>query len=103
MQLLYAVATAILLVALRCAYSVGSLIIDVDQKPSTFSTSLAIKVILSVVPEMVLTLILCSVGIATRNIPGAFWSKKKGERQASERNIRLDSYDGDRLASDRSH
>ena len=67
---------SIVLLALRVAYSVGNLIIDADQKHSIFASSLAIKVILSVVPEMVVTVALCCVGIATRNIPGAYWSRQ---------------------------
>ncbi len=100
MQLLYGVAVAILFSAARGAYSVGSLIIKVDGKPSTLPTSLATKAILSVVPEINLTFILCVVGIATRNIPGAFWTVRR-RRGPSGLNVGLESFgDRSRLAND---
>ena len=67
-QLFIGVVVALPLVALRLAYGVVSLILDLNTSPSHFTTSLAVKVCLSVVPEMLLTVTLLMVGVSTRNI-----------------------------------
>ena len=67
-QLLYGVVFALPFVALRLAYGVTSLMLELDHSSSTFLTSVPIKVILSVVPEIFVTITLVGVGIMTRNI-----------------------------------
>lgn len=59
---------ALPLVALRLAYGVASLVLDLNTSPSHFTTSLAVKVCLSVVPEMLVTVLLLVVGVITRNV-----------------------------------
>ena len=67
-QLFIGVVVALPLVALRLLYGVVSLILELNPSPSHFTTSLAVKVCLSVVPEMLLTVILLAVGLSTRDI-----------------------------------
>ena len=67
-QLFIGVVVALPLVALRLAYGVASLMLDLNTSPSHFTTSLAIKVCLSVVPEMLVTILFLAVGVSTRNI-----------------------------------
>lgn len=50
---------------------------------SGFETSLAAKVILGTVPEMVLVIVLIAAGIMTQNIVGAFWKKREVRREYS--------------------
>lgn len=57
-----------LLIAIRLVYAVTSLMLDLDSPHAEFLRSLAVKVCLSVVPEMLAVVILLNVGIATRNI-----------------------------------
>ena len=67
-QLFIGVVVALPLVALRIAYAVVSLILDVNDSPSPFTTLLAVGICLSVVPEMLVTVVLLVVGVSTRNI-----------------------------------
>ena len=67
-QLLYGVVVALPFVALHLAYGVTSLMLELDHSSSTFLTSVSIKVILSVVPEIVVTIALVGFSIITRNI-----------------------------------
>ena len=52
--------------------------LEVDGSTSGFTTSLAAKVCMSVVPEMLVTLVLLVAGMLTRDI------KKKGARAGRE-------------------
>ena len=67
-QLFIGVVVALPLVALRLVYAVVSLMLELNTSPSHFTTSLAVKVCLSVVPEMLVTVVLLVVGVSTRNI-----------------------------------
>lgn len=65
------------MIALRLVYSVASLLLDVAGHASDiFTTSLAVKVCLGTVPEMVLVLVFIVAGVATSDIGGAFWSRR---------------------------
>lgn len=59
---------ALPLVALRIGYGVGSLLLELNGPSSEFTRSLAIKVCLSVVPEMLLTTAFVALGVSTRDI-----------------------------------
>lgn len=76
-QLLLGVVVALPLVAVRLVYGVSSLILELNGSSSEFMTSLAIKVCLSVVPEMLLTVGFVVVGINTRKIwvPVGRWTR----------------------------
>ena len=70
------------LIALRLIYGVTSLLLLVTGNPTNgFETSLAAKVILGTVPEMVLVIVLIAAGIMTQNIVGAFWKKRAVHRE----------------------
>ena len=62
------VVIALPLVAMRLSYAVVSLIFDLNNSISYFTSSLAVKVCLSVVPEMLVTVVLLVVGVSTRDI-----------------------------------
>ncbi|CAF9928923.1 MAG: hypothetical protein ALECFALPRED_004175 [Alectoria fallacina] len=76
-KLLLGVVVALPLVAVRLVYGVSSLILELNESSSEFTTSLAIKVCLSVIPEMLLTAGFVVVGINTRNIwvPFGRWTR----------------------------
>ncbi|KAM0798782.1 hypothetical protein BDR22DRAFT_808325 [Usnea florida] len=67
-SLFIGVVIALPLVALRLAYAVVSLILDLDHSILYFTSSLAVKVCLSVVPEMLVTVVLLAVGVSTRDL-----------------------------------
>ena len=54
--------------ALRLTYGVGSLILELNGPSSEFTRSLAVKVCLSVVPEMLVASTFVALGVSTRNI-----------------------------------
>ena len=66
---------------MRLAYGVSVLLLDVTGNATdTFALSLAAKVVLSTVPEMILAIVFIVVGFMTRNIAGAYW-RKDGKRR----------------------
>ena len=67
-QLLYAVLAALPLVLLRLIYAIVSLLLDLGGSGSDFTTSVAAKVVLSVVPEMIVAIVFVVAGIATRDM-----------------------------------
>ena len=72
---------ALPLIALRLAYGVAVLLLDVlGHATDNFALSLAAKVVLSTVPEMVLVIVFIVVGMMTKDIAGAYW-RKGGERR----------------------
>ena len=56
------------LTGLRVVYAVIVLVLEVDGTKNGFTTSLAAKVCMSVVPEMLVTLVLIVAGVLTRNV-----------------------------------
>ena len=78
-QLFIGVVVALPLVALRLAYAVVSLILDLNDSSSPFTTSVAAGVCLSVVPEMLVTVVLLAVGVSTRDmwVLGGRWRQVK--------------------------
>ena len=68
---------------MRLGYGVSVLLLDVTGHPTDkFALSLAAKVCLSTVPEMVVTLVFIVFGLLTRNIAGAYWKEGNERRQA---------------------
>ncbi|MCJ1433824.1 hypothetical protein MMC27_003189 [Xylographa pallens] len=67
-KLLYGVIAALPLIGLRLIYAIASLLLEVNGSSSDFTTSLAARVCMSVVPEMIVTLVFVVAGIRTRNM-----------------------------------
>ncbi|MCJ1382350.1 hypothetical protein MMC17_005463 [Xylographa soralifera] len=67
-KLLYSVLVALPLVGIRLLYAVISLLLEVSGSSSDFTTSVAAKVCMSVVPEMIATIVFVLAGIVTRNM-----------------------------------
>ena len=67
-QLLYGILVALPLVVFRLVYGAISLMLELDHPNSSFLTSTVAKVLLSTVPEMIVTVILLAAGISTRNM-----------------------------------
>ena len=68
LQLLYGILVALPLVVFRIVYGAISLILELNHPNSSFLTSTVAKVLLSTVPEMIVTIILLAAGISTRNM-----------------------------------
>ena len=68
LQLLYGVLVALPLVVFRLAYGAISLMLELNHPNSSFLTSTVAKVLLSTIPEMIVTIILLAAGISTRNM-----------------------------------
>ena len=68
LQLLYGVLAALPLVVFRLVYGVISLMLELNHPHSGFLTSTVAKVLLSTVPEMIVTIILLAAGISTRRM-----------------------------------
>lgn len=77
--------------ALRLAYGVCSLILELNSSSSEFTRSLAIKVCLSVVPEMLLTIAFVAVGVSTRDMWASFgrWTQVNKYVRSEEGGYRL--------------
>lgn len=90
-QLLLGVVIALPLVAVRLVYGVSSLMLELNNPYSEFTTSLAIKVCLSVIPEMLLTIVFVVVGISTRNmwVPSGGWAQAGSRRDREGINLGL--------------
>ena len=67
-QLLYGVLVALPLVVFRLVYGAISLMLELNHPNSGFLTSTVAKVLLSTVPEMIVTIVLLAAGISTRNM-----------------------------------
>ena len=67
-QLLYGVLVALPLVVFRLVYGAISLMLELNHPHSNFLTSTVAKVLLSTVPEMIVTIILLAAGISTRKM-----------------------------------
>ncbi|MCJ1391435.1 hypothetical protein MMC18_004299 [Xylographa bjoerkii] len=67
-KLLYGVLVALPLVALRLIYAIISLFLEAGGSSSAFTTSVAVKVCMSVVPEMIVTIVFVVAGISTRSM-----------------------------------
>ena len=67
-QLLYGVLVALPLVVFRLVYGAISLMLELNHPNSGFLASTVAKVLLSTVPEMIVTIILLAAGISTRNM-----------------------------------
>jgi hypothetical protein len=65
MQLLYGVLAAIPFIAIRLGYGVASLILELEHPTSSFLTSLPVKVVLSLVMEVLVQTILIGAGLLT--------------------------------------
>ncbi|KAI9851329.1 MAG: hypothetical protein M1838_003970 [Thelocarpon superellum] len=76
-KLLPGVFVALPLLLLRLIYGIVSLLLLLYHPTSAFLSSVAAKACLSVVPEMLIVIGFVFVGIRTRNIPTAFWSRKR--------------------------
>ena len=68
LQLLYGILVALPLVVFRLVYGAVSLMLVLNHPHSSFLTSIVAKVLLSTVPEMIVTIILLAAGISTRNM-----------------------------------
>ena len=68
LQLLYGILVALPLVVFRLVYGAVSLMLELNHPHSSFLTSTVAKVLLSTVPEMIVTIILLAAGISTRNM-----------------------------------
>lgn len=68
LQLLYGTLAALPLVVFRLVYGAISLMLELNHPHSSFLTSTVAKVLLSTVPEMIVTIILLAAGIITRNM-----------------------------------
>ena len=67
-QLLYGILLALPLVVFRLVYGAISLMLELNHPNSSFLTSTVAKVLLSTVPEMIVTIILLAAGLSTRNM-----------------------------------
>lgn len=79
--MLYGVVAALPPVGLRLIYAVITLVLEINRSSSDFPTSLAAKVCMSVVPEMITVVILVIVGLDTRNISKAYARVAPAEEQ----------------------
>ena len=68
LQLLYSTLMALPLVVFRLVYGAVSLMLELNHPHSSFLTSTAAKVLLSTVPEVIVTITLLAAGISTRNM-----------------------------------
>ena len=68
LQLLYGTLVTLPLVVFRLVYGAISLMLELNHPHSSFLTSTVAKVLLSTVPEMIVTIILLAAGINTRNM-----------------------------------
>ena len=68
LQLLYSVLVALPLVVFRLVYGAICLMLELNHPHSSFLTSIVAKVLLSTVPEMIVTIVLLAAGISTRNM-----------------------------------
>ncbi|MCJ1323195.1 hypothetical protein MMC15_008549 [Xylographa vitiligo] len=67
-KVLYGVVAALPLVGIRLVYAIASLLLEVNGSSSDFPTSLAAKVCMSVVPEMIATVVFVVAGVSTRDM-----------------------------------
>lgn len=67
-QLMLGVVVALPLMTVRLVYKVSSLILKMNNPSLEFTISLVIKVCLSVLPEMLVTIVFVVTGINTRKI-----------------------------------
>ena len=65
-------------IAIRLGYGVATLILELEHPTSSFLTSLAVKVVLGLVPEVVVQTILIAAGLLTLNANKMF-SQTKGQ------------------------
>ena len=81
LQLLYGTLVALPLVVFRLVYGAISLMLELNHPNSSFLTSTVAKVLLSTVPEMIVTIILLAAGISTRNMYKGLgrWRKVESE------------------------
>ncbi|MCJ1292779.1 hypothetical protein MMC34_004332 [Xylographa carneopallida] len=82
-KLLYGVVAALPLVGFRLIYAIVSLLLEVNGSSSGFTTSVAAKVCMSVVPEMLATIVFVVAGISTRDMHKTF-----DGRNGSSRDVR---------------
>jgi hypothetical protein len=66
-KLLYAVLAALPFIAIRLGYAVASVVLEADHPRSGFLTSLPVKIVLGLVPEIIVQLIFVGAGIVTIN------------------------------------
>jgi hypothetical protein len=65
----------------RVVYGAISLILEIDSSTSGFPSSRTAKIVMSVMPEMLFTAVLITVGILTRNIKrSGTGEQKEGEQ-----------------------
>jgi predicted permease len=76
MQLLYGVLAAMPFIAMRLGYGVASLILELEHPTSSFLTSLPVKVVLSLVTEVLVQTILISAGLLTLDANRVFSQTK---------------------------
>jgi hypothetical protein len=76
MQLLYGVLAAIPFIAIRLGYGVASLILELEHPTSSFLTSLPVKVVLSLVTEVLVQTILIGAGLLTLDANRVFSQTK---------------------------
>ena len=82
LQLLHGVLVALALVILRLVYGAISLMLELNHPTSSFLTSTVAKVLLSTVPEMIVTIILLATGISTRNMYKGFGRWRRGDTES---------------------
>jgi hypothetical protein len=76
MQLLYGVLAVMPFIAIRLGYGVATLVLEVEHPRSTFLTSLPVKVVLGLVPEVIVQTILIIAGLATLSANRVFSQTK---------------------------
>lgn len=88
-KLLNAVSLALPVICIRLIYAAISLTLDIDGSTSGFPSSRIAKIIMSVVPEMVLTAMLLAFGIRTHNIKRLYSRVENDEVKNTEQGIAL--------------
>ena len=75
---MYGVVAVMPFIAIRVGYGVATLILELEHPASSFLTSLAVKVVLGLVPEIIVQTTLITAGLLTLNANKIF-SQTKGE------------------------
>jgi hypothetical protein len=70
--LLRSVIAVLMPIGVRLIYAVITLLLEINRSSSDFPTSLAAKVCMNVVQEMIVVVVLVVVGVDTRNISKAY-------------------------------
>ena len=80
-------------IAIRVGYAVANLIIELQSPDSSFLTSVAVKVFLSLIPEVLVILIFVEAGMYTQNINRVVTEGKKPEYAMVGSQLRVNGSD----------